>query len=101
MAKTCVLNRQGKREKVVKRDHAKREALKEIMKSATASFDEKMAARDKLNKLDRNGSTVKLRERCAMTGRPRGVYTFFGLCRNQIRKMAAHGLLPGLRKASW
>ena len=101
MAKTCVLNRQDKREKVVKRDFAKREALKAIIKDESKSFDERMAARDKLNGLDRNGSPVKLRERCALTGRPRGVYTFFGLCRNQIRKMAATGLLPGVRKASW
>lgn len=101
MAKTCVVNRQKNREHVVARDYDKRQALKAAIKDETKSFDERMAARDKLNKLDRNGSTVKLRERCQMTGRPRGVYSLFGLCRNQIRKLANQGYLPGLRKASW
>jgi small subunit ribosomal protein S14 len=101
MAKTCVINRQHNREHVVARDQAKREALKAAVKNESLSFEERMAARDKLNKMDRNGSYVRLRERCQMTGRPRGVYTLFGLCRNQIRKLANQGYLPGLRKASW
>lgn len=101
MAKTCVLNRQDKREHVVARDQDKREALKALITDESKSFDERMAARDKLNKLDKNGSYVRLRSRCQTTGRPRGVYTKLGLCRNEIRRMVVEGLLPGLRKASW
>jgi small subunit ribosomal protein S14 len=101
MAKTCVVNRQERRETKVKANFAKREELKALIKDETKSFDERMAARDKLNKMDKNGSYVRLRSRCQMTGRPRGVYSLFGLCRNQIRKLANQGLLPGLRKASW
>lgn len=101
MAKTCVVNRQERRENKVKLSFAKREELKAAVKDETKSFEERMAARDKLNKMDRNGSYVRLRSRCQLTGRPRGVYSLFGLCRNQIRKLANQGLLPGLRKASW
>ncbi|MFZ2587379.1 MAG: 30S ribosomal protein S14 [Alphaproteobacteria bacterium] len=101
MAKTCVLNRQAKREHVVARDDAKREALKAIIKNAGTSYEDRLAARDKLNGMDRNGSYVKLRSRCQTTGRPRGVYSKLGLCRNEIRRMVVEGVLPGLRKASW
>lgn len=101
MAKTCVLNRQENREHVEARDRAKRAALKETISNEATDYADRMAARDKLNKMDRNGSKVKLRSRCQTTGRPRGVYSKLGLCRNEIRRMVVEGLLPGLRKASW
>ncbi|MCP5405354.1 MAG: 30S ribosomal protein S14 [Pseudomonadaceae bacterium] len=100
MAKTCTVNRNEKRKRMSEHQFAKREELKAIIKDESKSFEERMAARDKLNAMPRDGSYVRVRLRCAMTGRPRGNYKKFGLCRNQIRKLAAQGLLPGLRKGS-
>ncbi len=101
MAKTCVLNRQAKREGKVAHQQDRREALKALIVDDTKDFSERMAARDKLNKMDRNGSYVRLRSRCQTTGRPRGVYSKLGLCRNEIRRLVVEGVIPGLRKASW
>ena len=101
MAKTCVLNRQAKRERMVANHRSKREALKAIIKDESVSFDERMAARDKLNAMPHDASKVKLRSRCQTTGRPRGVSSKLGLCRNEIRRQVVEGILPGLRKASW
>lgn len=100
MAKTCVTNRNEARKRMSENQFAKREALKAVIKDETKSYDERMAARDKLNAMPRDGSYVRVRSRCAMTGRPRGNYSFFGLCRNQIRKLVTQGLLPGVRKGS-
>jgi small subunit ribosomal protein S14 len=101
MAKVCMLNREIKRKHVAKRDAAKRASLKELIVDATKSFSERMAARDALNGLDRNGAESRQRKRCALTGRPRAFYNRFGLCRNKLRELASKGLLPGVRKASW
>ena len=101
MAKTSMVNREIKRAKLAKRYAAKREALKQVLKSATASYEEKMEASAKLQKLPRDSSPIRQRNRCALSGRPRGVYRKFGLGRNMLRKATMNGDVPGLRKASW
>jgi small subunit ribosomal protein S14 len=95
-----MINREEKRAKVVKRDTAKREALKKAG-IAAATLEEKMAISQKLAKLDRNGAESRQRNRCSLTGRPRGFNGRFGLSRNKLRELASMGLLPGVRKASW
>jgi small subunit ribosomal protein S14 len=101
MAKTSMINREVKREKLAKRHGAKRDALKKIIASTTASYDEKMEAVVKLQKLPRDSSPSRQRNRCELSGRPRGVYRKFGLGRNMLRKATMNGDVPGLRKASW
>ena len=101
MAKTSMINRDLKRAKLVKRHAAKRAELKKIVSSATASYDERMDAAVKLQKLPRDSSPSRQRNRCALTGRPRGVYAKFGLARNKLREATMRGDVPGLRKASW
>jgi len=101
MAKTSMVNREAKRAKLVKQHAAKREALKDIISSTTASYEEKMEAVVKLQKLPRDSSAARQRNRCALTGRARGVYVKFGLGRNKLREATMRGDVPGLRKASW
>lgn len=101
MAKTSMVNREVKRAKLAKQHGAKRDALKKIIASATASYDEKAEAVTKLQKLPRDSSPSRQRNRCALTGRSRGVYAKFGLGRNMLRKATMNGDVPGLRKASW
>jgi small subunit ribosomal protein S14 len=101
MAKTSMINREVKREKLAKRHGAKRDALKKIIASSTASYEEKMDAVVKLQKLPRDSSPSHQRNRCELSGRPRGVYRKFGLGRNMLRKATMNGDVPGLRKASW
>ena len=101
MAKTSMINREVKREKLAKRYGAKREELKKIISSTTASYDEKMDAVVKLQKLPRDSSPSRQRNRCELSGRPRGVYRKFGLGRNKLRESTMRGDVPGLRKASW
>lgn len=101
MSKTCMVNREIKREKLAKKFEAKRAELKKIISSQTASYEEKMDAQAKLQKLPRDASPVRQRNRCELTGRPRGVYRKFGLCRNKLREATMRGDVPGLRKASW
>ncbi|WP_147652176.1 30S ribosomal protein S14 [Vulcaniibacterium gelatinicum] len=101
MAKTSMVNREAKRAKLAKRYAAKREALKKVISSTTASYEEKMEAVVKLQKLPRDSSPCRQRNRCALTGRPRGVYSKFGLGRNKLREATMRGDVPGLRKASW
>jgi small subunit ribosomal protein S14 len=101
MAKTSMVNREVKRAKLAKQHGAKREALKKIISSTSASYEEKMEAVVKLQKLPRDSSESRQRTRCAITGRPRGVYAKFGLARNKLREATMKGDVPGLRKASW
>lgn len=101
MAKKSMVNRDIKRAKLVKKYAAKRAELKKIVLSPESSYDEKMVAQAKLQKLPRDSSPVRMRSRCALTGRPRGVYQKFGLGRNKLREATMHGDVPGLRKASW
>ncbi|HET6434481.1 MAG TPA: 30S ribosomal protein S14 [Xanthomonadaceae bacterium] len=101
MAKTSMVNRETKRAKLVKKFAARREALKKVISSQDASYEEKMDAATKLQKLPRDSSPSRKTTRCALTGRPRGVYSKFGLGRNMLRKATMNGDVPGLRKASW
>jgi small subunit ribosomal protein S14 len=101
MAKTCMVNREVKREKLAKKYATKRTELKQIIASTTASYEEKMDASAKLQKLPRDSSPSRQRNRCVLTGRSRGVYRKFGLGRNKLREATMRGDVPGLRKASW
>ena len=101
MAKLALKNRELKRRKTVGKFKAKRQALLEVVGSAHASDEDKEAARAKLQKLPRDASPTRLRNRCALTGRPRGVYRKFGLARNKLRELALRGEVPGVIKASW
>jgi small subunit ribosomal protein S14 len=101
MAKTSMVNRDIKRTKIVKKYAATRAELKAIVLSPTASYDEKMDAQTRLQKLPRDASPVRQRNRCELSGRPRGVYRKFGLGRNKLREATMRGDVPGLRKASW
>ena len=101
MSKTCMVNREIKREKLAKKYAAKRAELKKIVSSQTASYDEKMEAQAKLQKLPRDASPVRQRNRCELTGRPRGTFRQFGLGRAKIREIAFAGGIPGVTKGSW
>ncbi|MDC7806043.1 30S ribosomal protein S14 [Luteimonas sp BLCC-B24] len=101
MAKTSMINREAKRQKLAKQHAEKRAALKKIISSESASYEEKAEAVTKLQKLPRDSSPARQVNRCAMTGRPRGVYSKFGLGRNKLREATMRGDVPGLRKASW
>lgn len=101
MAKTSMVNRDIKRKKLVAKFAAKRAELKAIIVSPTASYEEREAAVIKLQKLPRDSSPSRVRNRCEITGRSRGVYSKFGLGRNKLREATMRGDVPGLRKASW
>ena len=101
MAKTSMINRDIKRKKLVKKFATRRAALKATIASTTASYEEKMDAVVKLQKLPRDSSPSRQRNRGAMTGRSRGVYSKFGLGRNKLRELALRGEVPGVIKASW
>ena len=101
MAKLAVKLRDQKRRKTVAKFKARRAQLIEIMQDSRASDEAKDEARAKFQKLPRDSSPVRLRNRCALTGRPRGVYRKFGLGRNKLRDLALRGEVPGVIKASW
>lgn len=101
MAKLAVTNRDLKRRKTVAKFKAKRAELLAVTQDMNRSDEERDAAREKLQKLPRNASPSRLRNRCALTGRPRGVYRMFGLGRNKLRELAMRGEVPGIIKASW
>ena len=101
MAKLSLKNREAKRAKMVAKYAAKRAELKAAIDNVKLSDDERMAARLQLQQLPRNASPVRQRNRCALTGRPRGVFKKFGLCRNKLRDIAMRGEVPGMSKASW
>ena len=101
MAKTSMVNRDAKRAKLAKQHAAKRDALKKVVSSPTASYEEKIEAATRLQKLPRDSSPSRQRNRCELSGRPRGVYSKFGLGRNKLREATMRGDVPGLRKASW
>ena len=101
MAKKSMLMRNAKRAKLVKRYAKRRAALKEIIRNPRANEDEKLAAQQKLQSLPRDANPVRLRNRCAITGRPHGYYRKFGLARNKLREATMRGEIPGLSKASW
>lgn len=101
MAKKSVIMRQKKRERIVAKYAMKRAELKEIINNSNASDEDRWLAQQRIQLLPRDSSPVRLRNRCRLTGRPRGVYRHFGLSRNMLRIYAMKGELPGLVKSSW
>ena len=101
MAKLSLINREAKREAAVKKHAARRAELKAVIGDQTRSMDERMDAMKRLQALPRNSSPSRLRNRCDITGRPRGTFRKFGLARTKIREAAMRGDIPGLIKASW
>lgn len=101
MAKVSMKNREDKRAKLVEKFAAKRAELKEIIRNPEAEMEDKWAAQLQLQKLPRDSSRSRQRNRCKLTGRPHGVYRKFGLSRVKLREAAMRGDVPGLVKASW
>jgi small subunit ribosomal protein S14 len=101
MAKTSSIEKNKRRAKLVASQRAKRDELKAIARDKDATPEERFAARLKLAELPRNGSEVRLRNRCALTGRPRGFYRKFKLSRVALRELASKGEIPGMIKSSW
>jgi len=101
MAKKSMIERELKRAKLVARYAVKRKELKAIIRNIHSSDDERQVAQAKLNAMPRDSSPTRQRARCAITGRPHGVYRKFGLGRNKLREGAMKGEIPGLTKASW
>ncbi len=101
MAKVSMINREKKRTKLVGKFANKRTELKAIIADPEVGFEEKQTAMFSLQKLPRDSSPVRQRNRCQITGRPRGFYRKFGLSRNKLREATMRGDVPGLRKASW
>ena len=101
MAKLALINRNEKRRKMVEKYAAKRAALLAIVEDLSRSEEERYEARQKFQALPRNASPVRLRNRCKLTGRPRGVYRKFGLGRSKLRDFVMRGEVPGMTKASW
>jgi len=101
MAKVSMINREKKRAKLVRKYAKKRSELKAIISSPDSSYEEREQAMFALQKLPRDSSPARQRNRCAISGRPRGFYRKFGLGRNKLREAAMRGDVPGLRKASW
>ena len=101
MAKLALINREEKRRKTGKKYAAKRAELFAIVNDIKAGEEERADARAKLERLPRDSSPVRLRNRCKLTGRPRGTYRKFGLARSKLREIAMRGEIPGITKASW
>lgn len=101
MAKVSLIEREQKRRDMVKKYAAKRAELLAVINNVQASAEDRRAARLKLQSLPRNASPTRLRNRCAITGRPRGVFRKFGLARGKLRELMMRGEVPGVVKASW
>ena len=100
MAKQGMIQREKKRERLVAKHITKRESLKEELKSVS-SFQDRLALYKKFERIPRNSSPSRQRNRCWVTGRSRGFYRDFGLSRHVLREMGNDGLIPGLKKSSW
>lgn len=101
MAKKSMTEKNARRERIVKRYAAKRAALKELIRNPKTSDDERASAQQKLQALPKDANPIRVRNRCAITGRTRGFYRKFGLGRTKLRETTMRGEVPGLRKASW
>jgi small subunit ribosomal protein S14 len=101
MAKLSLKQREAKREKLVAKFSKKHTELKAVANDASKSDEERYLARLELQKLPRNANPTRLRNRCELTGRPRGTFRTFGLARTKIRELAFKGDIPGVVKASW
>ena len=101
MAKLSMIAREAKRARTAKKYAAKRAALKKVINDRGADYEDVQQALDALQKLPRDASPTRQRNRCRATGRPHGYYRKFGLARNKLREAAMRGDIPGLVKASW
>ena len=101
MAKTALIEREKKRERLVAKYSARRAELTALINDQSRSEEERYQARLKLQQLPRNANPTRLRNRCELTGRPRGTFRKFGLARNKLREIAMRGEIPGMTKASW
>ncbi|MBG76298.1 MAG: 30S ribosomal protein S14 [Alphaproteobacteria bacterium MarineAlpha5_Bin12] len=101
MAKTSLINKNLKRKELINRYRDKRKKLKEMIKNKKITVEERLQIQFKLNEMPRSSSRVRYRNRCELTGRPRGVYKKFGLSRIKIRELSLEGKLPGVIKSSW
>lgn len=101
MAKLSSINKNNNRAKMAKKFANKRAALKEVVMNRDLPFDERLQAQIKLSALPRNGAKIRVRNRCELTGRARGVYRKFKLSRIKLRELGSFGKVPGLTKASW
>lgn len=101
MAKKSAIEKNAKRKALVRKYAARRLVLKEMAKDESVPPEERFAARLKLAKLPRNGAETRVRNRCALTGRPRGFYRKLGMSRVALRELASKGLIPGMVKSSW
>ena len=101
MAKLSLINREAKRAKLVAKYAAKRTELRAAINNQKLTDEERMAARLKIQQLPRNANPTRQRNRCRITGRPRGVFKKFGLCRIKLREAAMRGEVPGMTKSSW
>lgn len=101
MAKLSTINRNNKRQRLVSKYSEKRKVLLKIISNYSLDDAERLGALEKLRSFPRDSSPVRLRNRCQLTGRSRGVYSKFGLGRNKLRDMAMSGKIPGIIKASW
>ena len=101
MAKKSMIAREDKRKKLVSKFGVKRNALKELIRDPNTSYENKDTAQLQLQKLPRDSSVTRIRNRCNLTGRPHGYYRKFGLSRNKLREATMRGDVPGVVKASW
>lgn len=101
MAKLSSVNKNNRRAKMIKQQAGKRAALKKIIMNRELPFEERLQAQIAISKLPRNGSKVRHRNRCELTGRARGTYRKFKLSRIKLRELGSFGRIPGLTKASW
>jgi small subunit ribosomal protein S14 len=101
MAKKSKIETNNRRIRMAERDTNKRRELKEVIMNKEISIEDRFAATIKLASLPRNGASIRIRNRCRVTGRPRGYYRKFGLSRIMLRELASKGMLPGIVKASW
>ena len=101
MAKTCMIEKEKRRRKMSKQYKARRDNLKKIIMNKETSMEDRFTAVMKLAKMPRNSASVRHHNRCELTGRPRGVYRKFKLCRIKIRELASSGQIPGVVKSSW
>jgi small subunit ribosomal protein S14 len=101
MAKLCMKEREARRAQLVSKYKVKRDQLRAIIRDLDNDLEDKMAAQKEMQALPRDSSRCRVRNRCFITGRSRGVYRRFGLARSKLRELAMEGMIPGLRKASW
>lgn len=101
MSRKSVINRNEKRRELIALYAERRAVLRKVLKDPEASYDEKMTAQHEMQKLPRDSCPVRYRNRCSITGRPRGVYRHFGMARSFVRDLAMSGQIPGVTKSSW